>query len=29
MIEQVEQLAPDAVFRKPLEFAEVRRWLSA
>ena len=29
MIEEVERLKPDAVFRKPLDFAEVRRWLGA
>jgi CheY-like chemotaxis protein len=29
MIDEVRQLAPDAVFRKPLDFAEVRRWLDA
>jgi DNA-binding response OmpR family regulator len=29
MVDQVKHLDPDAVFRKPLDFAAVRRWLSA
>jgi CheY-like chemotaxis protein len=29
MIDEVERLGPDAVFRKPLAFPEVQRWLSA
>ena len=29
MIEEVNQLGPDAVFRKPLNFAQVQRWLNA